>query len=68
MCKNKKRASCGCYPKIATDYTDLFAETVYQFTFRDSYIVSTCVGSLCTILLVLILTGVLFFKVSDYID
>jgi len=69
MCKNeKRRAGCGCYPKRATDYVDLFAQNVYHFTFRDSYVVSTCVGSVCTIALVLVLGFVLFFKVQDYSD
>ena len=67
MCKNRKQAGCGCYPKRVTDHFDLFAETVYQFTFRDSYVVSTCFGSLCTIILILVLAGVLFFKVDNYL-
>ena len=69
MCKNnKKGAGCGCYPKRMTDYLDLFAEPVYNFTFRDSYVVSTIVGSICTIVLVMVLVFVLFFKVQNYIE
>ena len=70
MCKSERKrgAACGCYPKRATDYLDFFAEPVYNFTFRDSYVVSTCVGSICTIVLVLILAFVLFFRVTDYLD
>ena len=70
MCKGERKrgAACGCYPKRVTDYLDFFAEPVYNFTFRDSYVVSTYVGSICTIVLVVILIFVLFFRVTDYLD
>ena len=68
MCKKPKAGCCKCYPKRVTDYFDLFAEPVYQFTFEDSYVVSTCVGSLCTIFLILVLAVVLLAKVGVYLD
>ena len=68
MC-HKKRTCCGvCYPKSLTDNFDLFAQPVYQFTFRDSYVVSTCCGSLCTIALFLGIVFVMFAKVMVYLD
>ena len=65
MCKRKKRQACGfqCYPKKGTDYLDLFAEDVYKFTFQDSYVVSTCCGAICTIIMILIIVIVLGPKV-----
>ena len=68
MC-HKKRTCCGvCYPKSLTDNFDLFAQPVYQFTFRDSYVVSTCCGSLCTIALFLGIVFVMFSKVMVFLD
>ena len=68
MCGNNKRACRGCYPKRITDYFDLYAEPVYHFTFRDSYFVSTCVGSCATIALILGLVYVLFSKSLVYVE
>ena len=64
MCCNnrKRRACCNCYPKRLTDFVDLFAEPVYHFTFRDSYVVSTCMGACCTLAYILGLVYVLFAK------
>lgn len=70
MCKKRKKGClpCKCYPKRATDYFDLFAEPVYNFTFEDSYVVSTCIGSLATIGLILFLVIILLNKVNLYVD
>ena len=70
MCIRKKRGCMPCkfMPKRATDYTDLFAQPVYGFTFEDSYVVSSCCGSICTIGLLLLLVYVLFYKVTVYLD
>ena len=69
MCKRKKRQACGCqcYPKKGTDYIDMFAEDVYKFTFRDSYVVSTYCGSICTIIMILILVLTIAPKVDFYL-
>ena len=69
MCKRKKRQACGCqcYPKKGTDYLDMFAEDVYKFTFRDSYVVSTYCGSICTIIMILILIVTLAPKIDFYL-
>ena len=65
----KKRRSC-CNPKSKrfTDYLDLFAQPVYNFTFRDSYVVSTVPGSVCTILFMIMLVVVFFAKAILYIE
>ena len=70
MCKKRKKGClpCKCYPKRATDYFDLFAEPVYNFTFEDSYVVSTCIGSLATIGLILFLVIILLNNVNLYVD
>lgn len=69
-CNNKKRKAlcCNCYPKRFTDYFDMFAEPVYHFTFRDSYVVSTCMGALCTCGYIAGLAFVIFFKTILYLD
>lgn len=69
MCgRRKKHTCCGCYPGKFTDRLDLFAEPVYQFTFRDSYYVSTICGSVCTVLLILCLVFVVGDKFQTFID
>ena len=64
----RRRHCCRCYPKRLTDYLDLFAQPVYQMTFRDSYVVSTCLGSICTIFFIFGLVGVLFSKTILYLE
>lgn len=70
MCKGsaKREARCGCYPKRVTDMFDLYAQPVYHFTFKDSYYVSTCVGSVCSIALLLGLVFIMFAKTVMYIE
>lgn len=64
MCVQRQRrhTCCNLYPKTITDSLDLFAQPVYHFTFRDSYVVSTLVGSLCTCAFIGALVFVLFAK------
>ena len=66
--RRPKRCCKGCYPKRATEYFDMFAEPVYQMTFRDSYVVSTCMGCLCSGALIAALAFVLFYKTMLFID
>lgn len=47
---------------------DLFAEPVYQFTFKDSHLVSTCIGSFCSLIFVVLLCFILGGKFMDYFD
>ena len=51
-----------------TNSIDLFAEPVYQFTFKDSPVISTCIGSLCSFIFVALLGFVLFGHIIDLID
>ena len=66
--RRRKHTCCGVYPGKVTDRLDLFAEPVYQFTFRDSYYVSTICGSICTILLGLLLIFVIGDKFQKFVD
>ena len=66
MCGRKNQRGC-CDSKSLTDKMDLFAEPVYHFTFRDSYVVSTCVGSLCTVALIFVLVLVLGTKTQTFL-
>ena len=70
MCgKRRSGAFCGsCYAKSFTDAIDLFAQPVYQFTFRDSYVVSTCLGSICTIAMGIFIVFIVLTKVGIYSD
>ena len=51
-----------------TDRIDLFAQPVYQFSFKDSYVVSTGMGSLCTILMLLLLIVVVATKFVKFVE
>ena len=47
---------------------DLFAQPVYHFTFRDSYVVSTCLGSICTCAFIAILVIVMFSRTIAFLN
>lgn len=54
--------------KRLTDKLDMFALPVYQFTFEDSYLVSTGLGALCTLVLLVVVTMLTVAKIAQFAE